>query len=49
MVQLIKVKKIQRSTVVIDPKGKIIQMWKTVKQPQSHPNDVLSFIQSAQH
>ena len=33
-----------RSTVVIDPDGKVIKHWPTVKKAEAHPDDVLAFL-----
>ena len=33
-----------RSTVVIGPNGEVVQHWPTVKQAQSHPEEVLEFL-----
>ena len=35
-----------RSTVVIDPEGKVIKHWPTVKKAEAHPDDVLAFLKS---
>jgi len=35
-----------RSTVVIDPEGKVIKHWPTVKNAEAHPDDVLAFLKS---
>jgi len=34
-----------RSTVVIDPKGKVIKHWKKVPKAADHPEKVLAFLQ----
>jgi thioredoxin-dependent peroxiredoxin len=33
-----------RSTVVIDPKGKVVKHWPTIKKAESHPEEVLAFL-----
>ncbi|HMP73214.1 MAG TPA: peroxiredoxin [Kiritimatiellia bacterium] len=35
-----------RSTVVIGPDGKVRKHWKTVRKAETHPEDVLEFLQS---
>jgi thioredoxin-dependent peroxiredoxin len=34
-----------RSTMVIDPTGKVIKHWATVKKADQHPHEVLAFLQ----
>jgi peroxiredoxin Q/BCP len=36
-----------RSTVVIDPDGKVVKHWPQVKKAEEHPREVLSFLQGA--
>ena len=36
-----------RSTVVIGPKGDVVKHWTTVKKAESHPEDVLDSLRSA--
>jgi peroxiredoxin Q/BCP len=33
-----------RSTVVIDPKGKVVKHWPTIKKTEDHPEEVLEFL-----
>ncbi|MCS6770758.1 MAG: peroxiredoxin [Kiritimatiellae bacterium] len=35
-----------RSTVVIGPDGKVIKHWPAVKKAETHPEEVLAFLQS---
>ncbi len=35
-----------RSTVVVGPDGTVLKHWPTVKQAETHPNDVLAFLSS---
>ena len=35
-----------RSTVVIGPKGDVLQHWTTVKKAEAHPDEVLAFLKS---
>jgi len=37
-----------RSTVVIGPDGTVIKHWKKVAKAESHPQDVIKFLQSLQ-
>jgi peroxiredoxin Q/BCP len=36
-----------RSTVVIDPKGKVVKHWPTIKKAESHPEEVLAFLKES--
>ena len=36
-----------RSTVVVGPKGDIIKHWRTVKKAETHPQEVLEFLNTA--
>ncbi len=36
-----------RSTVVVNPDGKVIKHWKKVAKAESHPADVLKYLQNA--
>ena len=36
-----------RSTVIIDPNGKVIKHWKRVPKAEAHPAKVLEFIATA--
>jgi peroxiredoxin Q/BCP len=33
-----------RSTVVIDPRGKVVKHWPTIKKAEDHPVEVLEFL-----
>jgi len=37
---------INRSTFLIDESGKIINIWRNIKNPESHPDEVLNFLKS---
>ena len=37
---------INRSTFLIDENGKIINIWRNIKNPESHPDEVLNFLKS---
>ena len=37
---------INRSTFLIDENGVIINIWRDIKNPDSHPDDVLNFLNS---
>ena len=37
---------INRSTFLIDERGKIINIWRNIKNPESHPDEVLNFLKS---
>ncbi len=37
---------ISRSTFLIDERGKIIKIWRDIKNPESHPDEVLNFLKS---
>ena len=37
---------INRSTFLIDESGKIINIWLDIKNPESHPDEVLNFLKS---
>lgn len=37
---------ISRSTFLIDESGKIINIWLDIKNPESHPDEVLNFLKS---
>lgn len=34
-----------RSTVVVDPDGKVIKHWKKVAKAETHPHDVIKFLE----
>jgi thioredoxin-dependent peroxiredoxin len=35
-----------RSTVVVGPDGRVLKHWPTVKKAETHPHDILEFLQS---
>ena len=35
---------IKRSTFLIDENGIIINIWREIKNPESHPDEVLNFL-----
>ena len=37
---------INRSTFLIDESGKIINIWRNIKNPESHPDEVFNFLKS---
>ena len=37
---------IKRTTFLINENGLIINIWKNIKTPESHPNEVINFLKS---